>query len=78
MINGYNGVWAIDHDDGSQFFDDTRNLMLWGVALTLVTLTLVTLTLVTRMTVTATNLLRLYPHTCIHPHFHWTLGRDTS
>jgi len=30
MINGYNGVWAIDHDDGSQFFNDTGNLMLWG------------------------------------------------
>ena len=30
IINGYNGVWAIDHDDGSQFFNDTANLMLWG------------------------------------------------
>ena len=30
MINGYNGVWALDHDDGSQYFNDTQNLMLWG------------------------------------------------
>eukprot|EP00928_Gymnodinium_smaydae_P026730 TRINITY_DN20901_c0_g1_i1.p1 TRINITY_DN20901_c0_g1~~TRINITY_DN20901_c0_g1_i1.p1 ORF type:complete len:912 (+),score=66.56 TRINITY_DN20901_c0_g1_i1:74-2809(+) len=30
IINSYNGVWAIDHDDGSQFFNDTKNLMLWG------------------------------------------------
>ena len=30
FLNGYNGVWTIDHDDGSQFFNDTHNLMLWG------------------------------------------------
>eukprot|EP00658_Telonema_sp_P-2_P062380 TRINITY_DN51040_c0_g1_i2.p1 TRINITY_DN51040_c0_g1~~TRINITY_DN51040_c0_g1_i2.p1 ORF type:complete len:398 (-),score=92.79 TRINITY_DN51040_c0_g1_i2:286-1479(-) len=30
IINGYNGVWAIDHDDGSQRFNDTANLMVWG------------------------------------------------
>ena len=22
----YNGVWTIDHDDGSQFFNDTTNV----------------------------------------------------
>jgi hypothetical protein len=27
LINGYNGVWAIDHDDGSQFWNDTGNVM---------------------------------------------------
>ena len=30
LINGYNSVWTIDHDDGSQFFNDTHNLMVWG------------------------------------------------
>ena len=29
-INGYNGVWTIDHDDGSQYWNDTANLMVWG------------------------------------------------
>jgi hypothetical protein len=29
-INGYNGVWTIDHDDGSQYWNDTRNLMIFG------------------------------------------------
>eukprot|EP01046_Picozoa_sp_COSAG06_P075952 COSAG06_NODE_23994_length_675_cov_2.145833_2_plen_93_part_00 len=29
-INGYNGVWTIDHDDGSQFMNDTHNFMVWG------------------------------------------------
>jgi hypothetical protein len=24
FINGYNGVWTIDHDDGSQYFNDTQ------------------------------------------------------
>jgi hypothetical protein len=23
-------VWAIDHDDGSQFFNDTSNVLVWG------------------------------------------------
>jgi len=27
MINGYNGVWTFDHDDGSQYFNDTGNFM---------------------------------------------------
>ena len=30
IINGYSGVWAIDHDDGSQRYNDTANLMVWG------------------------------------------------
>ena len=30
IINGYNGVWTIDHDDGSQYFNDTLNFMVWG------------------------------------------------
>ena len=29
-IYRYNGVWTIDHDDGSQYWNDTRNVMLWG------------------------------------------------
>ena len=30
FINGYNGVWTIDHDDGSQYFNDTENFMIFG------------------------------------------------
>eukprot|EP01062_Namystynia_karyoxenos_P011319 TRINITY_DN14045_c0_g1_i2.p1 TRINITY_DN14045_c0_g1~~TRINITY_DN14045_c0_g1_i2.p1 ORF type:complete len:875 (+),score=181.70 TRINITY_DN14045_c0_g1_i2:105-2627(+) len=30
IINGYNGVWTIDHDDGSQFYNDSSNFMVWG------------------------------------------------
>jgi hypothetical protein len=36
FINGYSGVWTpwtpwtIDHDDGSQFFNDSANVMAWG------------------------------------------------
>ena len=30
FINGYNGVWTIDHDDGSQFYNDSSNVMAWG------------------------------------------------
>lgn len=26
----YNGVWTFDHDDGSQFMNDTANVMLFG------------------------------------------------
>jgi hypothetical protein len=26
-INGYNGVWTIDHDDSSQYWNDTANVM---------------------------------------------------
>ena len=29
-LNGYNGVWTIDHDDGSQYWNDTKNLMAFG------------------------------------------------
>lgn len=30
LINGYNGVWTLDHDDGSQYFNDTGNFMVFG------------------------------------------------
>lgn len=30
VINGYNGVWALDHDDGSQRWTDTGNVLVWG------------------------------------------------
>jgi hypothetical protein len=30
IINGYKGTWTIDHDDGSQFMNDTENFMVWG------------------------------------------------
>merc|ERR1712232_1293424 len=30
IINGYNGVWTIDHDDGSQYYNDTSNFLVWG------------------------------------------------
>ncbi len=30
ILNGYNGVWSIDHDDGSQFYNDTHNVMIFG------------------------------------------------
>ena len=30
IINGYSGVWAADHDDGSQRWLDTENFMVWG------------------------------------------------
>jgi hypothetical protein len=30
LINGYNGVWTLDHDDGSQYFNDTKNFMVFG------------------------------------------------
>ena len=30
LINGYNGVWPVDHDDGSQFMDDVDNVLVWG------------------------------------------------
>eukprot|EP01060_Flectonema_neradi_P016246 TRINITY_DN2283_c0_g1_i15.p1 TRINITY_DN2283_c0_g1~~TRINITY_DN2283_c0_g1_i15.p1 ORF type:complete len:827 (+),score=196.14 TRINITY_DN2283_c0_g1_i15:61-2541(+) len=30
IINGYSGVWAVDHDDGSQFYNDSSNFMVWG------------------------------------------------
>jgi len=30
IINGYNSVWTIDHDDGSAFYNDTQNFMVYG------------------------------------------------
>ena len=30
IFNGYNTVWTIDHDDGSQFYNDTANVLVWG------------------------------------------------
>ena len=30
IINGYNGVWGIDHDDGSQFQNDAGNFFIFG------------------------------------------------
>mmetsp|Transcript_18375 Transcript_18375/g.25830 ORF Transcript_18375/g.25830 Transcript_18375/m.25830 type:complete len:244 (-) Transcript_18375:59-790(-) len=30
FINGYNGIWAIDHDDGSQFYNDSFNFLVFG------------------------------------------------
>lgn len=30
QINGYNGVWTYDHDDGSQFVSDQYSFMIWG------------------------------------------------
>eukprot|EP00117_Sycon_ciliatum_P027518 scpid47591/ scgid22337/ Uncharacterized protein ywoF len=30
IVNGYNGVWALDHDDGSAYFNDTNNLLVFG------------------------------------------------
>eukprot|EP01060_Flectonema_neradi_P034851 TRINITY_DN6248_c0_g1_i1.p1 TRINITY_DN6248_c0_g1~~TRINITY_DN6248_c0_g1_i1.p1 ORF type:complete len:851 (+),score=175.79 TRINITY_DN6248_c0_g1_i1:40-2553(+) len=30
IINGYNGVWSLDHDDGSSFYNDSDNLLVWG------------------------------------------------
>jgi len=30
IINDYQSVWAIDHDDGSAFYNDTMNFMIYG------------------------------------------------
>jgi hypothetical protein len=30
MLNGYNGVWTFDHDDCSQFVEDSNNMMVFG------------------------------------------------
>eukprot|EP01043_Picozoa_sp_COSAG02_P014017 COSAG02_NODE_570_length_20203_cov_8.049990_7_plen_200_part_00 len=30
VINGYNGVWSLDHDDGSSYYNDTQNLLVFG------------------------------------------------
>ena len=29
-VAGYNGVWALDHDDGSSYYNDTQNLLVFG------------------------------------------------
>jgi len=30
LINNYQSVWPIDHDDGSCFFHDTGNVLVYG------------------------------------------------
>jgi len=30
LINNYNSVWPIDHDDGSSFYDDHDNFLVYG------------------------------------------------
>jgi len=30
IINAYNSVWTIDHDDGSAYYNDTKNFMIYG------------------------------------------------
>jgi len=30
LINGYSGVWALDHDDGSAYYNDTSNFLVYG------------------------------------------------
>ena len=30
IVNGYNGVWALDHDDGSSYYNDTSNVLVYG------------------------------------------------
>ncbi len=30
MLNGYNGVWTFDHDDCSQFVEDSNNFLVFG------------------------------------------------
>lgn len=30
IINGYSGVWALDHDDGSAYYNDTNNFLVFG------------------------------------------------
>ena len=30
LINSFNSVWPIDHDDGSAFYDDTGNVLVYG------------------------------------------------
>jgi hypothetical protein len=30
LINGYRSVWPIDHDDGSSFYNDTANVLVYG------------------------------------------------
>ena len=30
IINGYNGVWTLDHDDGSAYYNDSFNFLVYG------------------------------------------------
>lgn len=30
IINGYNGVWTLDHDDGSAYYNDSYNFLVYG------------------------------------------------
>lgn len=30
MINNYNSVWPLDHDDGSCYYTDSYNLLVYG------------------------------------------------
>jgi len=30
IFNGYNSVWTIDHDDGSAYYNDTKNFLIYG------------------------------------------------
>ena len=30
IINGYGGVWTLDHDDGSSYYNDTSNFLVYG------------------------------------------------
>ena len=30
IINGYNGVWSLDHDDGSAHYNDSNNFLVYG------------------------------------------------
>ena len=30
IVNGYNGVWSLDHDDGSSYYNDSSNFLVFG------------------------------------------------
>lgn len=30
IVNGHNGVWTLDHDDGSSYYNDTTNVLFYG------------------------------------------------
>ena len=30
IVNGYNGVWSLDHDDGSSYYNDSSNFLIYG------------------------------------------------
>lgn len=29
-MNGYNGVWTLDNDDGSSYYNHTQNVLVYG------------------------------------------------